>query len=77
MSENCPAQSGGGDPSPENIRPISGLTGMKVSHSGADTSVPEVIPVSWQTEAETVYRWTLDVNTGILSIRLDEKEDKK
>lgn len=60
-------QPGSGDPSPDNIRPISGWTGMTISHSGADTSDQETLTVSWETEAGTVYGGTLDVTTGLLT----------
>ena len=63
-----PAQSGSGDPSPTNVRPISGWTGVTVSHSGADTSDPETLSISWQTEAGTVYGGSLDVTTGLLTV---------
>ena len=63
-----PVQSGTGDPSPTNVRPISGWTGCNISHSGADTSDPTVIPISWQSEAGTVYGGTLDVTTGVLTV---------
>ena len=63
-----PVQSGTGDPSPTNVRPISGRTGCNISHSGADTSDPTVIPISWQSEAGTVYGGTLDVTTGVLTV---------
>lgn len=36
----APVQSGSGDPSPENERPITGWTGLTVNHSGEDTSNP-------------------------------------
>ena len=42
-----PVQSGTGDPSPENVRPISGMTGLTVYHSGADTSDPETYSVTF------------------------------
>lgn len=61
-------QAGSGDPSPENNRPISGWTGAVLSHSGADTSDPETVSVSWQSEAGTVYGGTLDVTTGVLTV---------
>lgn len=63
-----PVQSGTGDPSPTNIRPISGWTGCNISHSGADTSDQSVIPISWQSSAGTVYGGTLDVTTGLLTV---------
>lgn len=55
-------QSGEGDPSPENIRPISGWTGMTVNANGTE------IPISWETEAGTVYGGSLDVLTGVLTV---------
>lgn len=58
----------GGDPSPTHICPISGWTGCNISQSGADTSDPAVIPISWQSEAGTVYGGTLDVTNGVLTV---------
>lgn len=63
-----PVQSGSGDPSPSNIRSITGWTGVNINISGADTSNPLTIPVSWQTEAGTVYGGTLDALTGVLTV---------
>ena len=40
-----PIQSGTGDPSPTNVRPISGWTGVNVYHSGEDTTDYDTIPV--------------------------------
>lgn len=68
---------GCGDPSPEDIRSISGWIGTKVSHSGADTSDPEVIPVSWQTEVGTDYAGILNVTTGVLTLKNDEDEETR
>ena len=51
-----------GDPSPENICPISGWTGMQLSVNGT------VIPISWQSEAGTVYGGKLDVLSGVLTV---------
>ena len=42
-----PIQSGSGDPSPENVRPITGHTGANVYRSGADTSNPTTIPFTF------------------------------
>ena len=53
-----------------NICPISGWTGCNISHSGADTSDPTVIHISWQTEAGTVYGGTLDVTSGVLTVNM-------
>lgn len=61
-----PIQEGTGDPSPTNIRPISGRTGLTVTvQSGEEQNV---YPVTWQTEAGTVYGGTLDVISGVLTV---------
>lgn len=57
-----PVQSGSGDPSPSNVRPISGWTGANV------TVNDEVLSINWETEAGTVYGGTLDVTTGVLTV---------
>lgn len=64
-----PVQSGSGNPSPTNVRPISGFTGANIRHSGADTGDYTTIPVSWQSAAGTVYGGTLDVTTGVLTVK--------
>ena len=51
-----------------NICPISGRTGLNVYHSGEDTSNPTIYPISWQTEAGTVYGGTVDVVSGVLTV---------
>lgn len=61
-------QPGSGLPSQENVRPISTFTGLTLSHSGADTSDPEELAISWEDEAGAIIGGTLDVTTGILSI---------
>ncbi|MBQ9402107.1 MAG: hypothetical protein IJU38_07020 [Clostridia bacterium] len=66
--EIAPVQSGSGDPDAGNIRPISGWTGLNLSHSGADTSDPDVLTISWLTEAGAVYGGTLDVLSGLLTV---------
>lgn len=63
-----PVQAGSGDPSPENVRPITGWTGANVYHSGADTADYETVSVAWTDEAGTVYGGTLDVTTGVLTV---------
>lgn len=60
-----PKQSGTGDPSPQNIRPISGTNEVNVYQSGADTSDYETITI---TLPQTVYGGTPDVVSGKLSI---------
>lgn len=42
-----PVQSGSGDPSPQNVRPIVPWEGLKVYHSGADTSNPIETDISF------------------------------
>lgn len=61
-----PVQEGTGDPSPENIRPISGRTGLTVTVQSGDTQ--NTYPISWQTEAGTIYGGTLDVVSGVLTV---------
>ncbi len=41
-----PIQAGSGDPSPDNVRPISGRTSATIYHSDADTSDPTPTPSS-------------------------------
>ena len=60
-----PVQTGSGDPSPENVRPISGLDGISLFVSATDSGGKEY-PVTWQ-EAGTVYAGTLDAVHGILT----------
>ena len=62
-----PVQEGSGDPSPDNVRPISGWDGMTMYHSGADTSDPTTYPITWQS-AGTVYGGTYDPLTGKLRV---------
>ena len=63
------AQSGSGDPAPDNVRPISGWTGCTVSRSDG-VLAPETVTVSWQSAAGTVYGGTLDVTTGLLTVTM-------
>ena len=58
----------GGDPSPTHICPISGWTGCNISHSGADTSDPTVIPITFPSEAGTVYGGTLELPSCVLTV---------
>ena len=51
-----------------NICPISGWTGATISHSGADTSDPDTLNITFPSEAGTVYGGTLDVTTGVLTV---------
>lgn len=66
-----PVQEGSGDPSPENVRPISGWTGANVSV--APTSAPDapdkvVYSYTFPTPPGTVYGGELDVTTGKLKV---------
>lgn len=62
-------QSGSGDPSPTNPRPISGFTGCNVTVSPtSDPNDGTVYPISWQTEAGTVYGGMVDFKTGVLTV---------
>lgn len=54
-----------GDPSPENICPISGWTQIDVNHSGADMTNPTTITIDL---GQTVYGGKLDVLSGELVI---------
>ena len=55
-------QSGSGDPSPDNIRPITGWTGANVTVNS------DIVAVEWTDTAGTVYGGTLDVTTGVLVV---------
>lgn len=61
-------QSGTGDPSPENVRPISGWTGANIYVSGEDTSESTTYNIDWEGEAGTVYFGMLNVKTGVLTV---------
>ena len=61
-----PVQSG--DPSPENILPITGWTGAHIYHDDEyDAEADPALTISWQDEAGTVYGGTLDVTSGVLT----------
>lgn len=63
----APVQAGSGDPSPSNVRAISGWTGLTLYHSGADTSGPVETPVNWTAQG-TLYGGTVDIITGVLTV---------
>lgn len=63
-----PSQSGSGDPSPTNVRPISGYTGINIYHSGSDTDTYNTVTIDWEDAAGTVYAGTLDVISGLLTV---------
>ena len=57
-----PVQSGSGDPAPDNVRPITGWTGINIYHSGEVPSNPTTYEVSWQDDVGTLYGGTLTIN---------------
>ena len=65
-----PVQSGTGDPSPENIRPITGITGANVylSDTGTDDPDKQTFSVTFPQEVGTAYGGTLDLTTGVLTV---------
>lgn len=64
-----PIQTGAGDPSPDNVRPISGRTGLNVYVSPtSNIADATTYAVDWTSEAGTVYSGTLDVVTGVLTV---------
>lgn len=63
VSRIVPRQDGTGDPSPDNIRPISGYTAVKLTHSN-DTDTQEFTLDLGQ----TVYGGCLDWATGLLTV---------
>lgn len=64
-----PVQSGSGDPSTDNVRPISGRTSANIYHDHSyDAQASPVKTISWQTEAGTVYGGTMDVVSGVLTV---------
>ena len=66
-----PVQSGSGDPSPSNVRPISGWTGANVYvEPEYDAEADPAGTVSWQSTAGTVYGGTLDMTTGELTVTM-------
>jgi len=58
VAQILPTQSGSGDPSPTNVRPIIGWTGANITVNG------DVVAVPWQDEAGTVYGGEVDVKNG-------------
>ncbi len=62
-----PVQAGTGDPSPSNVRPISGHSSVTVSHSGADTSDPTTYTRTFldsNDDPVTVYGGSENLKTG-------------
>ena len=56
-----PKQAGTGDPSPENVRPISGYDSVTVTQSKDETQVKQIT----LTLPETIYGGTVDAVTGV------------
>lgn len=59
------AQQASGTPTPDNPLPITTYTSLNLSHSGADTSNPNVTNIPF---GQTVAKGTLNVTTGVLEI---------
>lgn len=60
-------QAGSGTASSANIRPISTRTGLTLYRSGADTSDPAALSVSWENAAGAICAGTLDATGGLLT----------
>lgn len=69
-----PMQTGEGDPSPENIRPISGTDHVNVFHSGGDTSDPTTYNIVFPDEVGTAYGGTYDYTTGVLTVTMVKQQ---
>lgn len=64
-----PIQSGSGTPSPDNVRPINGRTGLNIYVSPTPNAADaNTYAVDWTSEAGTVYGGTLNVVTGVLTV---------
>ena len=64
-----PVQSGSGDPSPSNVRPISGWTGVNLYREAAyDSGAAPFLSVSFPEAAGTVYGGTLNLTTGLMTV---------
>lgn len=57
----APVQSGSGDPSPDNVRPISGWDSVRVANDTSSQTITQTLP-------ETVYGGTLNWTTGVLTV---------
>ena len=67
--EILPYQSGSGDPSPDNVRPISGFTGVNIYRESAyDPDADPTYSIDWTDSAGTVYGGSLDVVSGVLTV---------
>lgn len=65
-----PKQAGTGDPSPENVRPISGYDSVTVTQSKDEAQVKQIT----LTLPETIYGGTVDVVTGVGSAQYIYRE---
>lgn len=64
-----PVQSGTGNPSPYNVRPIGGWTGANVYVAPTpNVADARTYAIDWTTPAGTVYVVTLEVVTGVLTV---------
>ena len=69
--EILPQQSGSGDPSPDNVRPISGFTGVNIYRESAyDPDADPTYSISWQDEAGTVYGGTFNPVSGVMTVTM-------
>lgn len=67
-----PVQEGSGDPSPDNVRPITGHTGMNVVVSPTtDAEDGTTYPTTFPAEAGTVFGGYVDVTNGELTAEMD------
>ena len=62
-----PVQEGTGEPSPSNVRPINGWSGLVLKESGTDSSSPSEIPISW-VDIGTKYGGNVDLVSGEMII---------
>lgn len=66
-----PTQTGTGDPSSENVRPITGYTGLNIIVSPTtDAQDGITYPVSWESGVGTIYAGTVNVTTGLLTVTM-------
>lgn len=58
-----PVQAGSGEPSPDNVRPISGWTGANIYNEETyNASATPKLTINWQSEAGTIYGGTVTLN---------------
>lgn len=58
VAQITPVQEGSGDPSPTNVRPITGRTSATISVGAVSGTADETYTATWQSEAGTVYLGT-------------------